>query len=135
MRSKLRPNELLIKAAGFLTPLGCHTSRPTGFTIYLENDGRLEHAQQVAGHESPRTTKLYDRTKEEITLTEVERIRLPKPSHSRFPQSLQKLDQKLPSVFSSSLPFRFGTSRANKGKKILRPIVASGRLCNFGTLC
>jgi hypothetical protein len=40
-----------------------------------ENDGRLEHAQQMAGHESPRTTKLYDRTKDEITLSEVERIR------------------------------------------------------------
>ena len=45
-------------------------------TIYLENDGRLEHAQQMAGHESPRTTKLYDRTKDEVTLREVERIRL-----------------------------------------------------------
>ena len=33
--------------------------------------GRLEHAQQMAGHESPRTTKLYDRTKDEITLSEV----------------------------------------------------------------
>jgi integrase len=64
------------KAAGFLTPVGCHTWRATGITIYLENDGRLEHAQQMAGHESPRTTKLYDRTKEEITLSEVERIRL-----------------------------------------------------------
>ena len=41
-----------------------------------ENDARLEHAQQMAGHESPRTTKLYDRTKDEITLSEVERIRL-----------------------------------------------------------
>ena len=30
----------------------------------------LEHAQQMAGHESPRTTKLYDRTKDEITLSE-----------------------------------------------------------------
>ena len=38
--------------------------------------GRLEHAQQMAGHESPRTTKLYNRTKGEITLSEVERIRL-----------------------------------------------------------
>jgi site-specific recombinase XerD len=64
------------KAAGFLTPVGCHTRRATGITIYLENDGRLEHAQQMAGHESPRTTKLYDRTKDEITLSEVERIRL-----------------------------------------------------------
>jgi hypothetical protein len=46
------------------------------FTIYLENNARLEHAQQMVGHESPRTTKLYDRTKDEITLSEVERIRL-----------------------------------------------------------
>src|SRR6478736_4109908 len=38
---------------------------------FLENDGRLEHAQQMAGHESPRTTKLYDRTKDEITLSEM----------------------------------------------------------------
>jgi integrase/recombinase XerD len=52
------------------------TWQATGITIYLENDGRLEHAQQMAGHESPRTTKLYDRTKDEITLSEVERIRL-----------------------------------------------------------
>ena len=58
------------KTAGFLTPVGCHTWRATGITIYLEN------AQQMAGHESPRTTKLYDRTKDEITLSEVERIRL-----------------------------------------------------------
>jgi integrase len=45
------------KAAGFLTPVGCHTWRATGITIYLENDGRLEHAQQMAGHESPRTMR------------------------------------------------------------------------------
>jgi len=45
--------------------------RATGITIYLANDGRLEHAQQMDGHESPRTTKLYDRTKDEITLSEV----------------------------------------------------------------
>jgi hypothetical protein len=39
----------------------------------LTYEQQLEHAQQMAGHESPRTTKLYDRTKDEITL---ERIRL-----------------------------------------------------------
>ena len=64
------------KAAGFLTPVGCHTWRATGVTVYLENGGRLEHAQQMAAHESPRTTKLYDRTKDEITIGEVERIQL-----------------------------------------------------------
>jgi site-specific recombinase XerD len=64
------------KAAGFLTQIGCYTWRQPASRFTLEIDGRLEHAQQMAGHESPRTTKLYDRTKDEITLTEVERIRL-----------------------------------------------------------
>jgi integrase/recombinase XerD len=64
------------RSAGFLTPVGCHTWRATGVTVYVENGGRLEHAQQMAGHESPRTTKLYDRTKDEITIGEVERIQL-----------------------------------------------------------
>jgi hypothetical protein len=40
--------------------------------IYLENDGLFEHTQQMAGHESPRTTKLYDRTKNKITLSALE---------------------------------------------------------------
>ena len=43
---------------------------------YLANGGALEHAQEMAAHESPRTTKLYDRTKERLTQDEVERIRL-----------------------------------------------------------
>jgi len=34
----------------------------------------LENAQAMAAHESPRTTKLCDRTGDEITLDEVERI-------------------------------------------------------------
>jgi integrase len=37
--------------AGFLTPVGCHTWRATGVTVYLENGGRLEHAQHMAAHE------------------------------------------------------------------------------------
>jgi integrase len=52
----------------------CHTFRATGITAYLENGGSLENAQAMAAHESPRTTKLYDRTGDEITLDEVERI-------------------------------------------------------------
>jgi site-specific recombinase XerC len=54
--------------------IGCHTFRATGITAYLENSGTLEKAQLMAAHESPRTTKLYDRTGDEITLDEVERI-------------------------------------------------------------
>jgi hypothetical protein len=38
----------------------------------MKNGGRLEVAQQIANHESPRTTKLYDRTEDEISLDEVE---------------------------------------------------------------
>ncbi len=54
--------------------IGCHTFRVTGITAYLEAGGTLENAQVMAAHESPRTTKLYDRTGDEITLDEVERI-------------------------------------------------------------
>lgn len=52
----------------------CHTFRATGITTYLLNGGTLENAQQIANHESPRTTKLYDRTNDEVTLDEIERI-------------------------------------------------------------
>ena len=75
------------------------SSRATGMTTYLENGGTLEHAQQIAAHESPRTTRpsvlggkcsvlgvssalttdhrplmLYDRTKDQVSLDEIERI-------------------------------------------------------------
>lgn len=62
------------KAAGFTAPLCCHTFRATGITAYLKNGGTLEHAQAIACHESVRTTKLYDRRSDEISLTEIERI-------------------------------------------------------------
>jgi site-specific recombinase XerD len=63
-------------AAGIHAPIGNHTFRATGITAYLSNGGALEHAQSMAAHESPRTTKLYDRTKERLTQDEVERIML-----------------------------------------------------------
>jgi integrase len=44
----------------------CHTFRATGITTYLQNGGTQEHAQTIANHESPRTTKLYDLTREEL---------------------------------------------------------------------
>jgi len=61
-------------AAGIKTEIGCHTFRATGITAYLKNGGRLEIAQQMAAHESARTTGLYDRRDDEISLDEVERI-------------------------------------------------------------
>jgi site-specific recombinase XerD len=63
-------------AAGIMAPIGNHSFHATGITAYLANGGALEHAQAMAAHESPRTTKLYDRTKERLTQAEVERIML-----------------------------------------------------------
>ena len=63
-------------AAGIAAPIGNHTFRATGITNFLENGGTLEHAQDMAAHASPRTTRLYDRRKERITQAQVERIRL-----------------------------------------------------------
>ena len=51
------------KQAGLDVAVCCHTFRATGITAYLENGGSIENAQAIANHESPRTTKLYDRTK------------------------------------------------------------------------
>jgi site-specific recombinase XerD len=75
-REALKVIKRRAKAAGLSTRIGNHTFRATGITTYLLNGGSLENAQAIAGHESPRTTKLYDRTRDEITLEEVERIRL-----------------------------------------------------------
>lgn len=60
--------------AGIETQIGCHTFRATGITAYLKNGGKLEIAQQMAAHESARTTGLYDRRNDEVSLDEVERI-------------------------------------------------------------
>jgi integrase len=62
------------KSAGITTRVGNHTFRATGVTAYLKNGGTLERAAQMANHASTRTTQLYDRRAEEVTLDEVERI-------------------------------------------------------------
>lgn len=62
------------RAAGLPPSICCHTFRATGITVYLLGGGRLEHAQRIASHESSRTTKLYDRTGDAISLDEIERI-------------------------------------------------------------
>jgi site-specific recombinase XerD len=64
------------RAAGLSLKTSCHSFRATGITAYLENGGTIENAQAIAAHESPRTTKLYDRTADEITLDEIERIQI-----------------------------------------------------------
>lgn len=62
------------RAAGLSASTCNHTFRATGITTYLKNGGRVEVAQQIAGHESARTTGLYDRRDDEVSLDEVERI-------------------------------------------------------------
>jgi site-specific recombinase XerD len=62
------------RAAGLGAGVCCHSFRATGITLFLLNQGTLENAQALAAHESPRTTKLYDRTGDELSLDEVERI-------------------------------------------------------------
>ena len=61
-------------AAGLPSSTCCHTFRATGVTAYLSNGGTLEHAQQIAGHASPKTTKLYDRPADTVTVDEIECI-------------------------------------------------------------
>ncbi len=65
-----------VSACGFSRRVCNHSFRATGITAYLENGGTIEKAQAIAGHESPRTTKLYDRTSDEMSLDEIERIRI-----------------------------------------------------------
>jgi integrase/recombinase XerD len=60
--------------AGIETAIGCHTFRATGITDYLTNGGRIEVAQRMAGHSNAKTTGLYDRRNDDISVGEVDRI-------------------------------------------------------------
>jgi integrase/recombinase XerD len=64
------------EAAGLPYSTCCHTFRATGVTIHLQNGSTPEHAQTIANHKSPPTTRLYDRTREELSFEEVERIKI-----------------------------------------------------------
>lgn len=64
------------RQAGIPTRICNHSFRATGITAYLKNDGQLDKAAQMAAHASTRTTQLYDRRRDEVSLDEVERIRL-----------------------------------------------------------
>jgi integrase/recombinase XerD len=61
-------------AAGLPDNICNHSFRATGITTYLKNGGRIEIAQQIAGHQSARTTSLYDRRNDDVSLDEIERI-------------------------------------------------------------
>jgi len=63
-------------AAGIATKIGNHTFRATGITAYLKNGGALETAAAMANHSSTRTTQLYDRRSDQVSLDEIERVRI-----------------------------------------------------------
>jgi len=60
--------------AGVSLEIRCHTFRATGITEYLRNGGTIEKAAQIAAHESTRTTQLYNRVDDALTLDEIEWI-------------------------------------------------------------
>ena len=64
------------EAAGIKAKIGNHSFRATGITAYLKNGGTLEKAAAMANHASTRTTQLYDRRLNEMSLDEVERVRV-----------------------------------------------------------
>jgi integrase/recombinase XerD len=72
-RDMLRIVKARCVAAGLSETLCNHTFRGTGITVFLQNGGALEAAQDLANHSDPRTTKLYDRRKDLATLSEIER--------------------------------------------------------------
>ncbi len=59
---------------GLSETICCHTFRATGITAFLQNGGTIENAARIAAHESTRTTQLYNRTSDQISLDEIERI-------------------------------------------------------------
>ncbi len=65
------------RQAGLPESTSCHTFRATGITTYLENGGSIEKAQRMAAHADAKTTGLYDRTSDRVSLDEIERIRYP----------------------------------------------------------
>jgi integrase len=64
----------IVVARSASSSFGNHTFRATGITAYLKNGGSLENAAAMANHASTRTTQLYDRRRDEMSLDEVERI-------------------------------------------------------------
>ena len=64
------------KSAGLPGEICAHSFRGTGITEYLRAGGTLETAARIAGHESTRTTQLYNRLQDEVSLDEIERIHI-----------------------------------------------------------
>ena len=77
-RSVLKLVEKRAKASGILKGVCCHSFRATGVTEYMNSGGTIEIAQRIAGHTSPSTTRIYDRSGDQLTLQEIERVQIGK---------------------------------------------------------
>jgi hypothetical protein len=86
-------------ASRIKTKLGNHSFRATGITTYPKN-GRTK-AAAMTNHASTRTTQLYDRRRDEVSLDEVERTRYDSALSSAFPDQPQHShDEALRLLFS-----------------------------------
>jgi integrase len=66
------------KASGILKKVCCRSFRATGVTEYMNSGGTFEIAQGIAGHTSPATTRIYDRSGDRLTLEEILRVQIGK---------------------------------------------------------
>jgi integrase/recombinase XerD len=73
-RSVLKLVEKQAHATGILKKVCCHSFRATGITEYMNRGGTIDLAQRIAGHQSSTTTKIYDRSRDRLTLAEIERV-------------------------------------------------------------
>jgi len=77
-RSVLKLVEKRALASGIQKRVCCHSFRATGVTQYMNSGGTIEIAQRIAGHTSPATTRIYDRSGDQLTLKEIERVQIGK---------------------------------------------------------
>ena len=77
-RSVLKLVEKRARTSGILKRVCCHSFRATGVTQYMNSGGTIEIAQRIAGHTNPATTRIYDRSGDQLTLQEIERVQIGK---------------------------------------------------------
>ena len=64
------------RASGLKKRVCCHSFRATGITEYMNAGGSLDIAQRMAGHAQLSTTKIYDRSRDRLTMAEIEKVYL-----------------------------------------------------------
>jgi integrase/recombinase XerD len=75
-RSILKLVEKRAEVSGIIKRVCCHSFRATGITEYMNSGGIIEIAQQIAGHKSSSTTRIYDRSRDRLTIEEIERVQI-----------------------------------------------------------